>query len=56
MTQQPKPLANTRMMGMSKGDIAIDKKKSDLNKDGRLDEYETARGKAIQKAMSTRKA
>ena len=56
MMQQPKSLANTRMMGMSKGDIAIDKKKSDLNKDGKLDEYETARGKAIQKAMSTRTA
>lgn len=44
------------MMGMAKGDIAINKKKSDLNKDGRIDEYEMARGKAIQKAMSTRTA
>ena len=44
------------MMGMAAGDMAIDKKKSDLNKDGRIDEYEMARGKAIKKAMSTRNA
>ena len=31
------------------------KKKADLNKDGKLSSYETARGKAIEKAMGMKR-
>lgn len=37
------------------GDVSLDPKKSDLNKDGKLSKYERRRGEAIAKSMVQRK-
>lgn len=37
------------------GDVSLDPKKSDLNKDGKLSKYERKRGEAIAKSMVQRK-
>lgn len=37
------------------GDVSLDPKKSDLNKDGKLSKYERRRGEAIAKSMVHRK-
>jgi len=54
MVQEYKRMGG-KYKGATGGEVTLDPKKSDLNKDGNLSKYERKRGEAIAKSMVQRK-
>ena len=54
MVQEYKRMGG-KYKGATGGEVTLDPKKSDLNKDGKLSKYERKRGEAIAKSMVQRK-
>jgi len=54
MVQEYKRMGG-KYKGATGGEVTLDAKKSDLNKDGKLSKYERKRGEAIAKSMVQRK-